>query len=293
MTPIILDGKHTAELTRHALLDPIARLSQAGHVPGLAVVLVGDDPASRVYVNSKVKACEQLGIYSQKWALPVETTQDELLDLIHKLNADPRIHGILVQSPPPPHIDEAEVIRHIDPRKDVDGFHPVNVAKLVLEDPTGFVPCTPLGCMELLKTYGIPTQGKHAVVLGRSMIVGKPMASLLVSKAANATVTIAHSRTQNLADVCRTADILVAAVGKPQLVKADFIKPGAVVVDVGINRVEDASAPRGYRLLGDVDYDAVQSLCSAITPVPGGVGPMTIAMLMTNTVKACRQICEC
>ncbi len=290
MTTTILDGKHTAELARNALLSPIAQLTRNGHTPGLAVVLVGDDPASRVYVNSKVKACEQLGIFSQKWTLPSDTTQIELLELIHKLNEDPAIHGILVQSPPPPHIDEAEVIRHINPDKDVDGFHPVNVAKLTLEDPSGFVPCTPLGCMELLKTYGIPTAGKHAVVLGRSMIVGKPMASLLVSKAANATVTIAHSRTQNLAEICRNADILIAAVGKPELVKADFIKPGAVVIDVGINRVEDASAPRGYRLVGDVDFSAVQPLCSAITPVPGGVGPMTIAMLMANTVKACRQI---
>ena len=290
MITTILDGKKTAELVRNALLAPIAQLIQTGHTPGLAVVLVGDDPASRVYVNSKVKACEQLGIYSQKWALPTETTQAELLELIRKLNEDPRIHGILVQSPPPTHIDEAEVIRHIDPRKDVDGFHPVNVAKLVLEDPSGFVPCTPLGCMELIKNYGIPTAGKHAVVLGRSMIVGKPMASLLVSKAANATVTIAHSRTKDLAEMCRSADILVAAVGKPELVRADFIKPGAVVIDVGINRVEDATAPRGYRLVGDVDFSAVQPLCSAITPVPGGVGPMTIAMLMSNTVKACRQI---
>ena len=293
MTTTILDGKRTAELTRNALLDTISQLTQSGHTPGLAVVLVGNDPASRVYVNSKVKACEQLGIYSQKWVLSAETTQTELLDLIHKLNEDPRIHGILVESPPPSHIDETEVIRHIDPRKDVDGFHPVNVAKLVLDDPSGFVPCTPLGCMELLKTYGIPTVGKHAVVLGRSMIVGKPMASLLVGKESNATVTIAHSRTEGLEEVCRSADILVAAVGKPQLVKASFIKPGAVVIDVGINRVRDASSPRGYRLVGDVDFPNVQPLCSAITPVPGGVGPMTIAMLMSNTVKACRQISGC
>ena len=290
MATTLIDGKDVAQRVREGLKQQIAALTQAGHTPGLAVVLVGSDPASQVYVNSKVKACEELGIYSQKWALPAETTQDELVELIHRLNADERIHGILVQSPPPPHIDEEAVILNIDPRKDVDGFHPTNVAKLVLEDPTGFVPCTPLGCMELLRAYGIETQGKHAVVIGRSMIVGKPMAHLLVSKQANATVTIAHSRTANLAELCRTADILVAAVGRPEMVKADFIKPGAVVLDVGIKRVEDATRPRGYRIVGDVDFAAVEGSCSAITPVPGGVGPMTIAMLMANTVKACRQI---
>lgn len=290
MATTLIDGKMTAQQVRDKLKQEIEATRQAGVTPGLAVVLVGEDPASQVYVNSKVKACEELGIYSQKWALPTETTQEELIELIHRLNADPGIHGILVQSPPPPHIDEEAVILNIDPAKDVDGFHPVNVAKLVLEDSSGFVPCTPLGCMELLKAYGIPTQGKHAVVIGRSMIVGKPMAHLLVSKQANATVTIAHSRTANLAELCRTADILVAAVGRAEMVKADYIKPGAVVLDVGINRIEDATRPRGYRIVGDVDFEAVRDLCSAITPVPGGVGPMTIAMLMANTVKACRQI---
>lgn len=290
MNTTIIDGKSTAEQVRNDLRTAIEDLKQAGHTPGLAVVLVGEDPASRVYVNSKVKACEELGIYSQKWALPAQTSQEELLRLIDQLNRDERIHGILVQSPPPPHIDEAAVVLSIDPRKDVDGFHPVNVAKLVLEDSSGFVPCTPLGCMELLKQYGVSTQGKHVVVIGRSMIVGKPMAHLLMSKAANATVTIAHSRTHDLAGLCRTADILVAAVGRPGLVTAPFVKPGAVVLDVGINRVEDASRPRGYRIVGDVEFDSVAPLCSAITPVPGGVGPMTIAMLMANTVKACRQI---
>ena len=287
----IIDGKETSRRVLQNLRVEIEQLKQAGHTPGLAVVLVGEDPASRVYVNSKVKACEELGIYSQKWTLPTETTQDELVQLIHQLNVDTRIHGILVQSPPPEHIDEQAVILNIDPRKDVDGFHPINVAKLVLEDPSGFVPCTPLGCMELLRVYGIPTQGKHAVVIGRSMIVGKPMANLLVAKNANATVTIAHSRTADLPDLCRTADILVAAVGRPGLVTADFIKPGAVVLDVGINRVEDATRPRGYRIVGDVDFASVQPVCSAITPVPGGVGPMTIAMLMSNTVKACKLAC--
>lgn len=289
MTPVLIDGKKVAADVRARLVKEIEELKAAGHTPGLAVVLVGEDPASQVYVGSKVKACAELGIYSQKWALPAETTQEELVQLIHQLNADDRIHGILVQSPPPPHIDEEAVILNIDPRKDVDGFHPANVAKLVLEDETGFVPCTPLGCMELLAAYGIPTAGKHAVVIGRSMIVGKPMANLLVSKKANATVTIAHSRTADLPGLCRTADILVAAVGRPEMVKADYVKPGAVVLDVGINRIEDATRPRGYRIVGDVDFEAVKDSCSAITPVPGGVGPMTIAMLMANTVKACRQ----
>ena len=289
MTPTLIDGKKVATDVRARLVKEIEELKAAGHTPGLAVVLVGEDPASQVYVGSKVKACAELGIYSQKWALPAETTQEELVQLIHQLNADDRIHGILVQSPPPPHIDEEAVILNIDPRKDVDGFHPANVAKLVLEDETGFVPCTPLGCMELLAAYGIPTAGKHAVVIGRSMIVGKPMANLLVSKKANATVTIAHSRTADLPGLCRTADILVAAVGRPEMVKADYVKPGAVVLDVGINRIEDASKPRGYRIVGDVDFEAVKDSCCAITPVPGGVGPMTIAMLMANTVKACRQ----
>ena len=289
MTPTLIDGKKVAADVRARLVKEIEELKAAGHTPGLAVVLVGEDPASQVYVGSKVKACAELGIYSQKWALPAETTQEELVQLIHRLNADDRIHGILVQSPPPSHIDEEAVILNIDPRKDVDGFHPANVAKLVLEDETGFVPCTPLGCMELLAAYGIPTAGKHAVVIGRSMIVGKPMANLLVSKKANATVTIAHSRTADLPGLCRTADILVAAVGRPEMVKADYVKPGAVVLDVGINRIDDASKPRGYRIVGDVDFEAVKDSCSAITPVPGGVGPMTIAMLMANTVKACRQ----
>ncbi|MBR3926430.1 MAG: bifunctional methylenetetrahydrofolate dehydrogenase/methenyltetrahydrofolate cyclohydrolase FolD [Akkermansia sp.] len=290
MSTTIIDGKQVAAQIRAGLVAEIEELKAQGKTPGLAVVLVGEDPASQVYVGSKVRACEELGLYSQKWELPADTSQEELVALIHKLNADDRIHGILVQSPPPPHIDEEAVILNIDPRKDVDGFHPANVAKLVLEDEEGFVPCTPLGCMELLKAYGIPTAGKHAVVIGRSLIVGKPMANLLVSKKANATVTIAHSRTADLPAVCRTADIIVAAVGRPEMVKADYVKEGAVVIDVGINRIPDATRPRGYRIVGDVDYADVVDKCSAITPVPGGVGPMTIAMLMANTVKACRQL---
>ena len=290
MDVVLIDGKQVAGSVRERLKEEIAELKSRGHVPGLAVVLVGDDPASQVYVGSKVKACAELGIYSQKWELPAETSQEELVKLIHQLNADDRIHGILVQSPPPRHIDEEAVILNIDPRKDVDGFHPVNVAKLVLEDAAGFVPCTPLGCMELLKAYGVETAGKHAVVIGRSMIVGKPMAHLLMAKNANATVTVAHSRTKNLPELCRSADIIVAAVGRPEMVTADYVKEGAVVLDVGINRIEDASRPRGYRIVGDVAFDAVKDKCSYITPGPGGVGPMTIAMLMANTVKACRQL---
>ena len=286
----LIDGKKVASQVREGLLAEIEELKAQGHTPGLAVVLVGNDPASQVYVGSKVKACAELGLYSQKWELPADTTQEELVKLIHQLNADDRIHGILVQSPPPPHIDEEAVILNIDPRKDVDGFHPANVAKLVLEDEEGFVPCTPLGCMELLKAYGIETAGKHAVVIGRSMIVGKPMANLLVAKKANATVTIAHSRTKDLPGLCRTADIIVAAVGRAEMVKSDYVKEGAVVLDVGINRIADETRPRGYRIVGDVDFEDVKDKCSYITPVPGGVGPMTIAMLMANTVKACRQL---
>ena len=267
----------------------VEALKSRGTTPGLAVVLVGDDPASHVYVGSKVRTCGELGIFSRKIELPASTTQDELLKVVRDLNADPAIHGILVQSPPPKHINEEEIIRAIDPRKDVDGFHPENVAKLALEDPTGFVPCTPAGCMKLLEVAGIETNGAEAVVVGRSMIVGKPMALLLVSKKSNATVTIAHSRSRDLPAICRRADILVAAVGRPEMVKADWVKPGAVVIDVGINRVADPSKKSGYRLTGDVAFEEVAPLCSAITPVPGGVGPMTIAMLMKNTLQAARQ----
>lgn len=285
----IIDGKQVASQVLEEVGKDIARLREQGITPGLAVVLVGEDPASQVYVNSKVKKCAELGMNSRKIVLPSDASQEELLQVVRDLNADPSIHGILVQSPPPSHIDEAAVVLEIDPAKDVDGFHPENVAKLVLEDETGFVPCTPLGCMRLLKAAGIETAGANAVVIGRSMIVGKPMAHLLMSKQANATVTVAHSRTKNLPELCRSADIIVAAIGRPAFVTADFVKDGAVVVDVGINRVEDASAKRGYRIVGDVAYDEVAPKCRAITPVPGGVGPMTIAMLMANTVKACRQ----
>jgi methylenetetrahydrofolate dehydrogenase (NADP+)/methenyltetrahydrofolate cyclohydrolase len=286
----ILDGKALAAAVLDECRAETAALTAKGVVPGLAVVLVGEDPASKVYVGSKARTCAELGFLSRKIELPAATTQDELIQVVRELNADPAIHGILVQSPPPPHIDEEAVIRAIDPRKDVDGFHPENCAKLVLEDPSGFVPCTPAGCMKLMESAGIATSGAEAVVIGRSMIVGKPMALLLVAKKSNATVTIAHSRSRDLPAICRRADILVAAVGRPEMVKADWVKPGAVVIDVGINRVEDASKKSGYRLTGDVAYAEVAPLCSAITPVPGGVGPMTIAMLMKNTLQAARQI---
>ena len=285
----MLDGKSVAAAVLDECRAEVEALKSRGTTPGLAVVLVGDDPASQVYVGSKVRTCGELGIFSRKIELPANTTQDELLKVVRDLNADPAIHGILVQSPPPKHINEEEIIRAIDPRKDVDGFHPENVAKLALEDPTGFVPCTPAGCMKLLEVADIETNGAEAVVIGRSMIVGKPMALLLVSKNSNATVTIAHSRSRDLPAICRRADILVAAVGRPEMVKADWVKPGAVVIDVGINRVADATKKSGFRLTGDVAFEEVAPLCSAITPVPGGVGPMTIAMLMKNTLQAARQ----
>ncbi|HJM65551.1 MAG: bifunctional methylenetetrahydrofolate dehydrogenase/methenyltetrahydrofolate cyclohydrolase FolD [Roseibacillus sp.] len=282
----ILNGKEIAAEVLAECREKVGTLQSRGVTPGLAVVIVGDDPASHVYVNSKVKTCGELGIHSRKIELPAETTQEEVLQVVRDLNGDPAIHGILVQSPPPPHINEEEIIRLLDPRKDVDGFHPVNVGKLVMEDESGFVPCTPQGCIHLLEKAGIETSGANAVVIGRSMIVGKPMALLLMGKGVNATVTVAHSRTRELAAVCRQADILVAAIGKPGFVTADFVKDGAVVIDVGINRVEDSSKKRGFRLVGDVAYDEVAPKCHAITPVPGGVGPMTIAFLMSNTVKA-------
>ena len=281
-----IDGKLVAEKVLAECRSKIEELKGAGVIPGLAVVLVGEDPASQVYVGSKVRKCGELGLHSRKVVLPTETTQDELLGVVRELNGDPAIHGILVQSPPPPHIDEGKIVLEIDPAKDVDGFHPENVAKLVMEDPTGFVPCTPAGCMRLIAEAGIETSGADAVVVGRSMIVGKPMAHLLMAKASNATVTVAHSRTRELAEVCRRADILVAAVGRPEMITADFVKDGAVVIDVGINRVDDESRKRGYRLTGDVNFDEVAPKCRAITPVPGGVGPMTIAQLISNTIKA-------
>lgn len=286
----IIDGRAIAESVYAGLRSEIAELETRGLTPGLAVVLVGEDPASRAYVRSKDKMCHELGLHSVKLELPAETTQRELLECVDALNRDRAIHGILVQSPPPSHIDEAAIIRALDPEKDVDGFHPINVAKLALGDPTGFVPCTPLGCQRLLSEAGIVVRGSHVVVLGRSMIVGKPLALLLMQKgaAADATVTVAHSQSRDLAAITRSGDILIAAIGRAQFVRGEHVRDGAIVVDVGINRINDANAPRGYRLVGDVAFEEVAEKASAITPVPGGVGPMTIAMLMANTVKACR-----
>ncbi|MCX6962462.1 MAG: bifunctional methylenetetrahydrofolate dehydrogenase/methenyltetrahydrofolate cyclohydrolase FolD [Verrucomicrobia bacterium] len=287
-----IDGAAVAAKVMEETKARIAALAKRGVRPGLAVVLVGDDPASRAYVRSKDRKAAELGLHSVKHELPADTSQATLLALVAELNADPAVHGILVQSPPPPQINEAEVVLAIDPRKDVDGFHPVNVAKLAMEDPTGFVPCTPLGCIRLLQEADIETAGKSAVVVGRSMIVGKPMALLLMKRGpgGDATVTVAHSRTRNLAEVTRGADIVIAAIGRPHFLGAEHIREGAVVIDVGINRVDDPTNPKGYRLVGDVDYDAVASKCSAITPVPGGVGPMTIAMLMANCVTAAERL---
>jgi methylenetetrahydrofolate dehydrogenase (NADP+) / methenyltetrahydrofolate cyclohydrolase len=289
--PNLIEGRKIAEKVYADLRTEIAELKKRGTTPGLAVVLVGDNPASRAYVRSKDRMCRDLGLHSVKLELPAETTQAELLARVEELNRDPAIHGILVQSPPPKQIDEAAIVRALDPAKDVDGFHPVNVAKLALGDETGFVPCTPLGCQRLLIESGIEISGAHVVVLGRSMIVGKPLALLLMRKGpgGDATVTVVHSRSQRLAEITRSADILVAAIGQPEFVRAEHVRDGAVVIDVGINRVDDANSERGYRLVGDVAFDEISPKVSAITPVPGGVGPMTIAMLMSNTVKACRQ----
>jgi methylenetetrahydrofolate dehydrogenase (NADP+)/methenyltetrahydrofolate cyclohydrolase len=286
----LIDGRTIAENVYLGLRREISELKAQGVTPGLAVVLVGDNPASRAYVRSKDKMCRELGLHSLKLELPASTTQSELVGRIEKLNRDLTIHGILVQSPPPQHIDEAAVVRTLEPRKDVDGFHPSNIAKLVLGDSTGFVPCTPLGVQRLLAESKIDISGAHVVVLGRSMIVGKPLALLLMQKKENAdaTVTVVHSRSRDLEKITRSADILVAAIGRPNFVKAEHVRDGAVIVDVGINRLEDATSERGYRLVGDVDFAQVAPKAAAITPVPGGVGPMTIAMLMSNTIKACR-----
>jgi methylenetetrahydrofolate dehydrogenase (NADP+)/methenyltetrahydrofolate cyclohydrolase len=290
--PNLIEGRKIAEKVYADLRTKIAELKGRGLTPGLAVVLVGDNPASRAYVRSKDKMCRDLGLHSVKLELPADTTQAELLTRVEELNRDPAIHGILVQSPPPKQIDEAAIVRALDPAKDVDGFHPMNVAKLALGDESGFVPCTPLGCQRLLIESGIEISGAHVVVLGRSMIVGKPLALLLMRKGrgGDATVTVVHSRSQRLAEITHSADILVAAIGQPEFVRAEHVRDGAVVLDVGINRVDDPTSERGYRLVGDVAFAEVSEKTSAITPVPGGVGPMTIAMLMANTVKACRQM---
>ncbi|MCX6978415.1 MAG: bifunctional 5,10-methylene-tetrahydrofolate dehydrogenase/5,10-methylene-tetrahydrofolate cyclohydrolase [Verrucomicrobia bacterium] len=291
LIPHLIDGKAIAQQTHEESRLAVAELRSRGLVPGLAVILVGADPASQAYVRSKDRVCLELGMHSVKHELPAATSQAELLAIVEQLNNDPAIHGILVQSPPPAQIDERAVIRAIDPRKDVDGFHPINVAKLALGESDGFVPCTPLGCQRLLIASGIETAGANVVILGRSMIVGKPLALLLMNKGmgGDATVTVAHSRTRNLPEVCRSADILIAAIGRAEFVRGEFVREGAVVIDVGINRVEDPASAKGYKLVGDVAFEEVAGKCRAITPVPGGVGPMTIAMLMANTIASCRR----
>lgn len=275
----IIDGKAVSAAVKQRVKEECDRLKAKGVTPGLAVVIVGDDPASRVYVNNKKKACELVGFHSEEYALPEQTTQEELLDLVDKLNADKKIHGILVQLPLPKHLDDKAVIAHIDPNKDVDAFHAENVGKIMIGEYS-FLPCTPAGVMELLASENIEVEGKSCVVIGRSNIVGKPMAMLLLHK--NGTVTIAHSRTKNLKEICLGADIIVAAVGIPKFLKGDMVKDGAVVIDVGMDRDENG------KLCGDVDFAEVEPKASYITPVPGGVGPMTIAMLMQNTLTAAK-----
>lgn len=284
----LIDGRAIAEQIHTETAARIATLKTRGVQPGLAFVRVGEDPASRVYVGMKEKTSERLGIKSTTTVLPEATTQADLLGLIARLNADPNCHGILVQAPLPAHIDQATIFAAVSPAKDVDGFHPVNVGKLMLGDPTGFMPCTPAGVHELLIRSGVKIAGAEVVVLGRGNIVGKPMTAILCQKAkhADATVTLVHSRTRDVAAHCRRADILVAAMGVAHFVKADMVRPGAVVMDVGVNRIADATAKNGSRLVGDVDFAAVQPIAGRITPNPGGVGPMTIAMLMQNTVRA-------
>lgn len=276
MSAQIIDGKAIAASVREGLLDDIARLKAAGITPGLAVVLVGNDPASRLYVNMKKKACAELGMYSEEHALPADISQKQLIDTVKKLNDDPRIHGILVQLPLPDHLDEDEVLETILPSKDVDGFHPTNVGRLMVGKPT-FIPCTPAGVIKLIESTGVEIRGKDAVVVGRSNIVGKPAAVLLLQE--HASVTICHSRTKDLAAHCRNADILVVAVGRKEIITGDMIKPGAIVIDVGTNKVDG-------KLYGDVAFEEAKEVAGFITPVPGGVGPMTIAMLMANTVRA-------
>ena len=288
MSATVISGKDIATSIRKTLKERVERLKDAGVTPGLAVVLVGDDPASQAYVGMKNKAATEAGIHSRQTTLPKETSEDELLGVVAGLNADPDIHGILVQLPLPEQIQESKVLMAIDPSKDVDGFHPINVGRLAAGDLDVMAPCTPRGVIEMLMRSGNDPAGKHAVVVGRSNIVGSPMAALLLRKSpgGNATVTVAHSRTPDLGAITRMADILIVAIGKPNLIRGDMVKPGAVVIDVGVNRVEDDTRERGYRLTGDVAFDEVKEVASAISPVPLGVGPMTITMLLSNTVDA-------
>ena len=284
----LIDGRAIAREVHAETESRVARLKSAGVEPGLVFVRVGEDSASKVYVGMKERTAAKLGIRSETTVLPEDTPEAELLKLLAKLNADSSVHGVLVQAPLPRHIDETKVFSTVSPSKDVDGFHPVNVGRLMLGESGGFVPCTPGGVHELLIRSGVTIEGAEVVILGRGNIVGKPMAAILCQKSgrANATVTLCHSRTRNVVEHCRRADIVVAAIGKAEFVKADMVKPGATVIDVGVNRVDDPAAEKGYRLVGDVDFTAVQPIAGKITPNPGGVGPMTIAMLMANTVSA-------
>jgi methylenetetrahydrofolate dehydrogenase (NADP+)/methenyltetrahydrofolate cyclohydrolase len=286
----LIDGAAVARGVRARVAEDVAALqAEYGITPGLSVVLVGDDPASAVYVRNKEKQSVEAGMRGETIRMPATTTQDELLAVVDRLNADERVHGILVQMPLPKQIDPAAVIRRIRPDKDVDAFHPVNVGKLLIGEHDGFAPCTPAGVMVLLEETGVPLKGAEVVVIGRSNIVGKPMAALLMQPGVDATVTVCHSRTRDLAAHTRRADVLIAAIGRGRFVTADMVKPGAVVIDVGMNRIDDPTTKTGTRLVGDVDFDAVRSVAGAITPVPGGVGPMTIAMLLANTVRAARR----
>jgi methylenetetrahydrofolate dehydrogenase (NADP+)/methenyltetrahydrofolate cyclohydrolase len=290
MTATIIDGKQVAESIRAELKEEVAKLRAKGIVPGLGVILVGVDPASISYVTAKERACEELGIYSDDNRPPAEISQEELMALVQKLNADPKINGILVQLPLPSHLNEAEVLMTVDPNKDVDGFHPTNVGKMVVGEKA-FLPCTPHGVIQLLLRSGVKLEGAHTVIVGRSNIVGKPLMNMLIQKrpTGNATVTVCHTRTKDLAYHTRQADIIVAAAGRPNTITADMVKEGVVVIDVGVNRIEDATKKSGFRLVGDVDFEAVKEKASFITPVPGGVGPMTITMLMYNTVESAKR----
>lgn len=287
----LIDGTAIGRAMRAELAADIAELKGRGVTPGLAAVLVGENPASATYVRMKGKACDEAGLYHETINQPADMSEADLLALVDRLNADPKIHGILVQLPLPKHIDASRVLLRIDPRKDVDGFHPVNVGKVSTGDTTGFRPATPYGVQQLLLRSGVETTGANAVIVGRSNIVGRPMAALLLQDApgGNATVTVCHSRTRNIAAVTRQADILIVAMGKPEFVTGEMVRPGAVVIDVGVNRVNDPSAKQGYRLVGDVKFAEAAEVAAAITPVPGGVGPMTITMLLVNTVQAARQ----
>jgi methylenetetrahydrofolate dehydrogenase (NADP+)/methenyltetrahydrofolate cyclohydrolase len=289
MTARIIDGKQVAAEIRAELKEEIARLKTRGIVPGLGVILVGDDPASQSYVTGKERACEEIGIYSDDNRLPARTSQDELIALVKRMNANPRIHGILVQLPLPKHLNESEVLLAIHPDKDADGLHPVNIGRMVMGEKA-ILSCTPHGVLQLLVRSGVTIDGAHAVIVGRSNLVGKPLANMLIQKSptGNATVTVCHTRTKNLAQYTRQADILIAAIGRPGTITADMVKDGAVVIDVGVSRVDDATKKAGYRLVGDVDFDAVKEKASLITPVPGGVGPMTITMLLYNTVESAK-----